>query len=71
MSGIKEFTLHDGEDEDKTVELHEFIENCGDAVLEWEGSSDGIELTLNVHVNVGDTIVFDGREVTIRRKLQS
>lgn len=62
------FTLHDGSDEAKTDELHKFIEGLGDAVFDWEGHEGGIDLTLTVSVKPGDTIVYDGDQVIVRRK---
>lgn len=70
---MKEFTLHDGEDEEKTDELHKFLESMGDNVFDWDGDESGISLMINVRVNIGDTILYDESDgtVTIRRKQQS
>ncbi len=46
----KMFTLHDGQSEKLTVELHAFMEG-----IEWEGGSAGI--TIWLEVRPGDVIV--------------
>ena len=59
---MKTFVLHDGEDEDKTEELHTFM---GD--MTWEGDCGGI--TIWLEARVGDTIVInDDDSVRIIRK---
>ena len=50
---LREFTLHDGEDDSKTEELHKFLEG-----VEWEGDESGVEIILRV--SVGDTIIIRG-----------
>jgi hypothetical protein len=51
-----QFRLHDGDDEQKTVELHTFMKPLIDDghIFEWEGSDSGI--TIVMHVRPDDTI---------------
>lgn len=67
----KTFELHDGEDEKRTEDLHDFLHAAntnGVEILDWEGSDSGIDV--RIHIGVGDTIAYDDetKSVTVRRK---
>ena len=49
MTPFRVFVLHDGEDAERTKDLHKFMEG-----VDWEGESDGIVVWL--HVMPGDII---------------
>lgn len=60
---MREFTLHDGGGEDKTEELHKFLEG-----YEWEGDEGGVYIILRSQV--GDRIIIeDSGAVRIQKKL--
>lgn len=66
----REFVLHDGEDEDKTEKLHEFM-----GTIDWEGDTTGVTIHSVIGVRPGDTIVIEdnGDEepvVSVRRAVQ-
>lgn len=63
---MKAFTLHDGEDDDKTEELHKIM---AEKVLDWEGDNSGI--TVWIAVAAGDTMLFgdDGSFRVLSKKL--
>lgn len=68
---MREFVLHDGTDENKTEELHDFMEKAktvnGLVYNDWEGSNCGISIWYlnqandhdSIHVDVGDKIIID------------
>lgn len=67
----KTFVLHDGEDDKKTEELHEFFDSAPDAaeIYDWEGESTGISIW--VCVKAGDTIAYDEQgNFSIKRRTQ-
>ena len=57
----KRFTLHDGEDEQRTAELSEFMDG-----LDWCGDDSGVYFTL--YVRVGDVMVRSGENLRVERK---
>lgn len=65
---MKAFTLHDGEDEDKTDNLHTFLqESTYGQGHEWEG--DGAGITIMQRVTPGDVIlVHDDTSIRVLRK---
>lgn len=70
---VRTFVLHDGEDEDKTQELHQFLAEAD--IHDWEGDEGGVYIYRTVldeeplHAKVGDTIAIDDEGgVTVRRK---
>jgi hypothetical protein len=66
---VKRFTLHDGEDEKKTQELHDFLQAPRESGLlaDWEGNPGGI--TMWIDARPGDEISRspDGNFISIRR----
>jgi hypothetical protein len=61
---MRTFELHDGSDEEKTDELHKFLENVP-ILNDWEGDITGI--TLWLHVPVGSTVeIHDDGAVLVR-----
>lgn len=67
---MAEFTLHDGEDEKKTEELHKFIEDAkvaGADIHDWEGENSGVNIWISVAI--GDTMIYDEHGAfTIKKK---
>lgn len=54
------FVLHDGSSEEKTAELHAFLDG-----VDWEGGPDGLEVDRPpLHVDVGETMVREGDVVS-------
>ena len=81
---MKEFKLHDGEDDELNDALHDFLSDevvktvDGKTYVDWEGENNGIILWFvvdsddnhgSLFVNVGDIIVRDDDgDVTIRKE---
>lgn len=62
---VSTFVLHDGEDDDKTAELHAFLEKAKLGKRgEWEGYGDGIIIYLQAEA--GDTIEIDDETGAVR-----
>lgn len=54
---MRAFTLHDGEDDKKTEELHQFLDPLTSLDQnDWDSGNHGITLILNI--NMGDTIIL-------------
>lgn len=62
----KIFVLHDGEDEKKTEELHEFLD--GADIVDWEGDNSGLSVWL--HFGVGDEILRVGNSISVGKRAQ-
>lgn len=72
------FVLHDGEDDEKTQELHKFMDTArklqeegvhGGYCFDWEGDESGVYVTQAVHARTGDVFVMDPKtgHITVER----
>jgi len=62
---MRAFILHDGEDDERSQELHEFLSPLKAAGGDWEGDNSGITIWMPP-VAVGDAIVVDHDGLGVR-----
>lgn len=65
----RSFVLHDGESDEKTNELHEFLDQpVNTRGHEWEGHNSGIYITLDVGQGDAIVVIGDGALLILRNR---